>query len=138
VLTCLLRQARLWQQGLLLAAVFLALVNQPARDLYDHRFVNQRQFRHQAQALEARLPVAGKRLATRHGAWHQGLFLSFFTRSRFYGATPAGVTGKALYQSLRRHHIDYYLVWGEPPLQRDHLVPVVRLPDQELTVYRVR
>jgi hypothetical protein len=138
VLSLLLRQARPWRQWLLLSVVAFALVNQPVRDLYDHRFVNQRQFHTQAQALQARLPLAGKNLATQDGNWHEGLFLSFFTRSRFYGQLPAATSDSTLYQNLKKHRIDYYLVWGEPQNNLDRLKKAVSLPQFHLTVYRVR
>lgn len=137
VLTVLLRQARPWQQALLAGLISIILVNQPLRDLYDHRFVNQRQFHIQAQALLPRLPLAGKHLATQNGSWHEGLFLSFFTRSRFYGAVPAGISEEGLYQHLKGHRIDYYLVWGKAQHGLHRLEKVLYLPEYQLGVYQV-
>jgi hypothetical protein len=138
VLSIMLRQAHAWQRWLLLGTLLFTLVNQPLRDLYDHRTVNQRHFYMQAKALQPLLPLAGRNLATQDGDWHQGLFLSFFTRSRYYGEVPEGITDKSLYQTLQQHRIDYYLVWGKPKNNLSRLQKVVYLPAHHLTVYRVK
>lgn len=137
VLDLLLGRTKTWQQWLLLSVMFFILVNQPVRDLYDHRFVNQRAAYDQAQALRTRLPLAGRNLAAQDGSWHPGLFLSFFTRSRFYGQVPGPIPDSTLYQILKKHRIEYYLVWGKPKNEPAGLVPVVYLPEHQLRVYRV-
>lgn len=137
VLSLLLHQAKAWQQAVLAGLLCGMLVNQPLRDLYDHRFVNQRQFHAQARAVLAHLPLAGKRVATPTGSWHEGLFLSFFTRSRYYGATPAGLSEEEVYQSLKRYRINYFLVWGKGWPGHPRLRRVIYLKEYGLAVYAV-
>ncbi|MFH1247949.1 MAG: hypothetical protein V1490_02205, partial [Candidatus Omnitrophota bacterium] len=53
-----------------------------------------------------------KKIASQHGAWQEGFFLSFYWDSKYFGQSPEEISDEQLWFELKSFNIDYYLVKG--------------------------
>ncbi len=97
-------------RGLVLAVVCLSFLPAPVAGLRAS-WRDGGQWIETAQGLAA-VP-AGARVAS-NGRWRQTLYVAFHGGWRYYGEPRPGAAPGATEADLRRHGVEYFLVWGDP------------------------
>ena len=64
-------------------------------------------------ARELTAVPSGARVAS-NGRWRQTLYVAFHGGWRYLGEPRPGAAPEAIEDDLRRHGIEYFLVWGDP------------------------
>jgi hypothetical protein len=97
-------------RGIVLAVVCLSFLGTPIAGL-SRAWGDGGLWLETAQDLAA-VP-AGARVAS-NGRWRQTLYVSFHGGWRYFGEPRPGASAESIEADLRRHGIEYFLVWGDP------------------------
>jgi hypothetical protein len=82
----------------------------PAQELWSSRGTGRAEFE-AAERLADALP-AGARVAS-SGRWHATLAIAYYRRLAYYGVPRPGAAPAEIEAELRRHRIEYFLIWGD-------------------------
>jgi hypothetical protein len=97
-------------QAIVLALVCVSFLQAPVAGLRA-AWGDGAQWREMARELQA-VP-AGASVAS-NGRWRQTLYVAFHDGWRYFGEPRPGSTADTVESDLRRHGIEYFLVWGDP------------------------